>query len=529
MKSSSVTRKIESSSWAEKKTPVRPVQAKEPLAVKTDSPRVTPRSVSAKLDAPRESRQRTEAASKSVQPDSRTRTSSEKLIAADIEPRRLTASDKIVERISPDRSTRSKPERLIASDVSAAAGAPRERRQRDDQPITSPPRKGAVSGEGAKEPATVSSEVPARQPRSTTERTGTRSREQEPQIVVNNTNNVVVQGNVTERNVRPRVPRKLSRDVGSLNHDSHWDRHDSHDDHHDSHSGVYFSFAWSNFSCGRVAYFPYSYYHSWCGDPAGYYGLSYYYPGYHRRFIFVSIGGYWPSWYRYPRYYWYGCHPYYWYGPDIVYYPSGGATYNTYNYYNTNETPAAPAAASSTPYYELGNPKQAEPAQPVDEPEYQTAADLCFEHAVELFAAGNYADAIAQLREAIVQSPEDIILPFTYAQALFANGEYAMAASVLRAAIEKIPDDELTIYYPRGLYQDEKVLTEQIDKLQAAAAAEPFNADHQLLLGYQYMGIGDMNKAHGPLSAAAQSAANGPTVAKLLDLAAQLEQEAAQQ
>lgn len=351
-----------------------------------------------------------------------------------------------------------------------------------------------------------------------TGRTGTRRhREAEPTIVVNGDNNVIVQGNVTASNPRPVIAtRRLTHDISHVRHDSHWQ----------SHSGVYFSFTWSNSSCGRVAYLPYSYHHSWCGYPVGYssyYGLSYYYPGYHRRYIYVSLGGYWPSWYRYRRYYWYGCHPYYWYGASVITEPVQNVTYNTYNYYNTEPQPSGYGLSSSpTPYYDLGNPDP----DKVDAPEYQTAADLCFANAVELFEAGNYDDAVLQLREAVTLSPEDIVLPFTYAQALFANGDYALAAGVLREAVAQIPEDELTIYYPRGLYKDDAVLTKQIEQLKVAADTEPFDSDYRLLLGYQYLGVGELDKAHRPLTEAAQSVANASTAGKLLELAAKLETEA---
>ena len=161
----------------------------------------------------------------------------------------------------------------------------------------------------------------------------------------------------------------------------------------------------------------------------------------------------------------------------------------------------------------------------VDEPEYETVADLCFARAVELFEAENYADAVLQFQEAVLVSPDDIILPFTYSQALFANGDYAHAAGVLREAIAMIPEDELTVYYPRGLYKDETILTEQIEQLEAAADKEPFGSGYQLLLGYQYLGIGELDKAYQPLNEAAQSVANTSTAEKLLELAAQLETE----
>jgi len=479
--------------------------------------RVTPDSVSVRLDTIKDTKEKTIPVVSTARMNSRT----DKLITADIEPARMTAAEKIAPPIGQSRTAHSKSERPIASSLSSdsirsapdsTAPAGHSRPREADRTVS-------LSGDAAQSRTAVSRQTLTSRP----EPEAAPSRQPQPKIVINNNNTVIVENNVSSTHVRPLLPRHLAGDISYVHRDPHWYKH------HDSGSRFYFSFVWSTASCGRVIYLPYTYCHSWCHYPAGTcFGLSYYYPAYHRRFIFVSIGGYWPSWYRYHRYYWYGCHPYYWYGPDIVYYPvSSGNTYNTYNYYyNTAPAQTTPA---SVPYYELGKPKPAEAEKPADEPQFQTAADLCFEHGVELFGAGKYEDAAAQFREAVILSPEDIILPFTYSQALFAAGDYAMAASVLRAALDKIADDQLTIYYPRGLYTDEKVLTAQIDKLQTDAAREPFNADHQLLLGYQYMGLGDLDKARGPLTAAAQSPSNEAAVAKLLELAAKLEQEDAQQ
>jgi tetratricopeptide (TPR) repeat protein len=313
--------------------------------------------------------------------------------------------------------------------------------------------------------------------------------------VINGDHNVVVEGHMTASKPRPHISTpRLCDDISTAGPRSGWK----------SHGGHYFSFHWSSSSCGRVAYLPYRYWHSWCSYPIGpYYGLSYYYPTYHRKYLYVSIGGYWPSYYRYRRYYWYGCHPYYWYGAYVIGDPYPAITYSTSHYYTTDHRGEAP----------------------LDEPEFETAADLCFARAVELFEAENYADAVLQFREAVFLSPDDIILPFTYSQALFANGDYALAASVLREAVAKIPDDELTVYYPRGLYEDEAILTGQIKQLESAAEKEPFHSDYQLLLGYQYLGSGEVDKALQPLTDAAGSTANTVTAGKLLDLATQLETE----
>jgi tetratricopeptide (TPR) repeat protein len=264
------------------------------------------------------------------------------------------------------------------------------------------------------------------------------------------------------------------------------------------------------------------YYSHW-GPYDDCWGFSYYYPAYHRKFVFVSIGGYWPTYYRYRRYYWYGCHPHYWYGSYVITEPAVYNTYNTYNYYNT--APQTTTTTETNVYDNPPLPATTDVVDVIDAPQDENVVDICFAHGVKVFGEGNYPEAIERFRRAVQMDPEDVILPFTYAQALFANGDYALSASVLRGAVEKIPDDELTIYFPRGLYEDEKVLAGQIQRLESEIAGEPFVADYQLLLGYQYLGIGDLAKARGPLTEAGKDAANQRVAAKLMELADRLEAE----
>ena len=85
--------------------------------------------------------------------------------------------------------------------------------------------------------------------------------------------------------------------------------------------------------------------------------FQYVYPYYHRKYVFVSLGGWWPSDYSYVRYYWYGYHPYLWYG----YYPiarevtADNYNYYTYNYYQnddgsyTSYSPETPVAGEARP------------------------------------------------------------------------------------------------------------------------------------------------------------------------------------
>jgi hypothetical protein len=325
-------------------------------------------------------------------------------------------------------------------------------------------------------------------------------------IVINGDNNVIVQGNVTVEQPRPYIaPRLYTHDVFYPHRHHHWHDH-----------GWYFSYTWSSSSCGRVIWAPYR----------SHWGFSYYYPSYHRKYVFVSVGGCWPTSYRYRRYYWYGCHPGYWYGTHIVERPVvQNTTYNTYNYYGTGET------TPSTRTIVYDNPpltQTTDVVDVIDAPTEESVVDICFAHGVKVFGDGNYAEAVERFRRAVQMDPEDVILPFTYSQALFANCEFALAAGVLRGAIGNIPDDELTIYYPRGLYEDEAVLEVQIQQLESAIAGEPFDADYQLLLGYQYLGIGELEKARGPLLEAGRDNANQYTAGKLLELADRLEAQQAE-
>jgi TolA-binding protein len=323
------------------------------------------------------------------------------------------------------------------------------------------------------------------------------SDEHRGRVVINNNNNIIVENRDRHDHGRPHVSRHLFSDIGHIRKDHRWNS-----------CGSSFSFHWSDRSCGRVILAPYH----------NYYGLSYCYPSYHRKYLFVSLGGYWPYSYRYQRYYWYGCHPYYWYGADVVLSPSPVVyDYTTYNYYT------APAAAVTT---ETAVAMDAvEDSTVTDAPLPQTQADINFANAVNAFEEGRYENAVELFREAILQSPDDEIIPFTYTQALFASGDYALAAYVLREVMTKMPSDEPAIYFPRGLYKDDQILLGQIAQLESAIVIEPFSTDYQLLLGYQYLGIAQWDKAVNALEQAARNPLNAGVVTKLLDIAEKMEKD----
>jgi len=249
-------------------------------------------------------------------------------------------------------------------------------------------------------------------------------------------------------------------------------------------------------------------------DCGPWFTFRYVYPYYHRKYMFISLGGYWPLGYRYTRYYWYGCHPYNWYG----YYPIArevrGTNYNyyTYNYYTDGDSGYQPAQTivSSEIYENM--------AEQTAEPEQATLADVYFEEAVKAFEVAEYNTAAMKFAKAVELAPEDMILPFAYGQALLGSQQYSKAAEVLRGALEKVSPEKEGVFFPRGLYPDEESLLKQIDRLAERAAQFSYDADLQLLLGYQLLGIGQHDRAVEPLMNAGRDLENEKAAAVLMAL-----------
>lgn len=247
-----------------------------------------------------------------------------------------------------------------------------------------------------------------------------------------------------------------------------------------------------------------------CGP---WFGFRYVYPYYHRKYIFISLGGYWPFDYCYMRYYWYGCHPYYWYGYYPVAQEVQGDTYNyyTYNYYNGTEAAAQSQVTDPALFEKLGE----QPPKPAE----TTLADVYFEEGVKAFEAGEYNTAAQKFTKAMELAPEDMILPFARSQALLAAGQYSQAAAILREALAKVSPDKEGVFYPRGLYANEETLLDQIELLARQAESFNFDADLQLLLGYQLLGIGQTDKALEHLMHAGKDMVNADSAKVLLKLA----------
>ena len=268
--------------------------------------------------------------------------------------------------------------------------------------------------------------------------------------------------------------------------------------------------------CHRIIWPRYHYpvYYSW--GPRATFGCVY--PYYHRKYVFVSLGGYWPFGYSYLRYYWYGWHPYAWYG----YYPvPREATYDTYNYYTYNYyTGEEPATYTEQPApADLRERLQEQQEQPAE----QTLADTRFEEGVKSFESGDYSTAATKFFAAMKLAPDDVILPFAYAQALFADRQYSAAAQVLRDAFKSMSPEKEGIFYPRGLYPDDDVLFAQIERLLDKLEQFGYDGDLQLLLGYHLLGIGETEYARRPLELASRHIQNAEAARTMLSLLEKME------
>jgi hypothetical protein len=242
-----------------------------------------------------------------------------------------------------------------------------------------------------------------------------------------------------------------------------------------------------------------------CYDWGPYFSYGYFWPYYHRRFVFVSIGGYWPR-YTYRRYYWYSWHPFGWYG---CYPPEYVIDDDTYNYYYYNTAPQGEELNKA-------HKKLEENAQP--KPADETQADRDFEAAVKAFDAGDYTTATAKFQNAMQLAPEDIVMPFAYVQALFADGQYQKAAEALRDALLKSSPQQEGVFYPRGLYTDESLLNKQIEQLSEIVDKNPVDARMRLLLGYQLLGTGKLDEAAGHLENARLNSYTNLAATLLIDV-----------
>jgi len=253
--------------------------------------------------------------------------------------------------------------------------------------------------------------------------------------------------------------------------------------------------------------------------------FRYFYPYHHRKYVFVSLGGYWPLGYSYLRYYRYGYYPYNWYGYYPAVYEAGGDTFNYYTYNYGDSAGQVSSGIRPVDENTFADVRERLAAQSAQQPAPETLADRYFEDAVKAFEAGDYDTATDRFADAIELEPDDMVLPFAYSQALFADQQYSKAAEVLRGAVSRFAPDKEDVFYPRGLYSSDDILFEQIGQLAATAEHNPLDEDLQLLLGYQLLGAGKLDRAVKPLQQITPDSENAATAAELLELLEKIKTE----
>jgi len=166
--------------------------------------------------------------------------------------------------------------------------------------------------------------------------------------------------------------------------------------------------------------------------------------------------------------------------------------------------------------------------QAAEEPGKPTLADICFEDGVKAFEVGDYGKAIEKFARARALAPDDMVLPFAYSQALLADGQYSKAAEVLREALAKVSPEQEGVFYPRGLYPDDETVLKHIERLLERAELYSFDGDLQLLLGYQLLGIGELDAAAEPLQRASRDLKNAGAARVLLNLLEKIKAESSE-
>jgi len=235
-----------------------------------------------------------------------------------------------------------------------------------------------------------------------------------------------------------------------------------------------------------------------------------------------------------PYYRYYGCgYPYYYSGWPYYYYSLPYyryyypyREYYHYEYHNYDYPPPTYRSPEPcTPQDPCTCEQDKTSEQQADEPPEQTEGaaeyvqpDPRLKDIADAFAAGDYQKAALKANQALTGEPNNAVLPFIYSQALFADGKYGQAADVLREAVRKLDPENQELFYPLGFYHDEDLLNDQIAALSETAAAEPSNADLQLVLGYQLLGVGSYDDALDALNKAHADYVNKEAAAVMIDI-----------
>ncbi|MFH1614442.1 MAG: hypothetical protein ABIG61_05085 [Planctomycetota bacterium] len=139
-----------------------------------------------------------------------------------------------------------------------------------------------------------------------------------------------------------------------------------------------------------------------------------------------------------------------------------------------------------------------------------------------LFDSGDFAEAVRKTRRATMFRPASTVLTFAYSQSLFAAGEYELSAVILWRVVNEASEKGLPVVFGHELYRDKSVLVKQINELAEKVDDNPKDTNLQLLLGYQLLGIGQVEQGRMVLKKVADSYVNGRAASALLGHAAQM-------
>ena len=137
-----------------------------------------------------------------------------------------------------------------------------------------------------------------------------------------------------------------------------------------------------------------------------------------------------------------------------------------------------------------------------------------FDNARQLFTAGNYPAALAEIDKAGALAPKDPDLTQFRAFCLFAQKDYRQAAAAIYAVLAAGPGWDWTTV--SNLYPSTSTYTAQLRTLESYSQQNPNAADARFLLAYQYLVTGHNPQAVEELKVVSQLQPNDQLAAQLL-------------
>jgi tetratricopeptide (TPR) repeat protein len=138
---------------------------------------------------------------------------------------------------------------------------------------------------------------------------------------------------------------------------------------------------------------------------------------------------------------------------------------------------------AAMPAYNYAQPLSTSAAPP--EPSVADQAASALNQAREAFKAGDYANALQLVQQALAQTPNDTTLHEFLALVLFAQGQYEQAAAPLYAVLSVGPGWDWTTL--SGMYPDVDTYTGQLRKLETYIRENSKSANARFVLAYQYL------------------------------------------